>query len=85
MLSQTRNMLVGAAHLAKCLLDPPDFFSHIGLHGLSPSHLLIGLLGESHGPGEMGGRVSPSKSASQRLPPPILGSLWHTLGQQEKI
>lgn len=84
MLSQTRSMLMVAAHLAKCLLDPLDCFSHVGLHGLSSSHLLVGLLGESRGPGEMGGRVSPRQSASQRLPPPILGSLWHTLGQQEK-
>lgn len=81
MLSQTRNMLMVAAHLAKCLLDPLDFFSHVGLHGLSPRHLLVGLLERAVA---QGGGVSPRQSASQRLPPPILGSLWSTLGQQEK-
>lgn len=62
-------MLMVAAHLAKCLLDPPDFLWHVGRHGLDPSHLLGELPGESRGLGEMGGGVSPRRAAPQRLPP----------------
>lgn len=84
LLSQTCNMLMAAAHLAKCLLDPLDFLSHVGLHGLSPSHLLMGVLGESRGLREMGGGGEPQASSFPETPAPVLGSLWHTLGQQEK-
>lgn len=60
---EVTSMLMVAAHLAKCLLDPLDFFSHVELHGLNPSHLLLGLLGERHVVG-----VSPRQAAPQRIP-----------------
>lgn len=55
-------MLMVAAHLAKCLLDPLDFLSHVELHGLNPSYLPVGLLGET------GVGVSPREAPPQRLP-----------------
>lgn len=73
-------MLIVAAHLAKCLLDPLNFLSHVELHGLSLSHLL----GESHGLGEMGRQGETQASSSPETPTPVLGSLWHILGLQEK-
>lgn len=77
-------MLMVAAHLAKCLLDLLDFLSHVELHGLNPSHLLVGLLGESSGLGETRGGGEPQASSAPETPAPALGSLWHILDQQEK-
>lgn len=70
-------MLMVAAHLAKCLLDPLDFLSHVELHGLNPSYLPVGLLGETGIGGE------PQASTSPETPTLVRGSLWHILGQQE--